>query len=97
MEVNLWLRVMPLHIVMKAGRPHTTWMKNIRADLSSLDYGYTDAKFASLETDVFEQCYTLVVVHATIGLDWKYNSYTHNVVSKSRICVRKIVTSFCCK
>ena len=27
------------------------------------------AKSASLETDAFVQCYELVVVHATIGLD----------------------------
>jgi len=25
---------------------------------------------ASLETDIFAQCYVLVVVHATIGLNW---------------------------
>ena len=52
-------------------RPRTTWMKNIHDDLSSLDLGIHEAgtKSASLETDVFAQPYTPVVVHATIGLD----------------------------
>jgi len=43
------------------GWPHTTWMKNILDDLSSLDLGICEArdlarkKSASLETDVFAQ------------------------------------------
>ena len=54
------------------GRPRTTWMKNIHYDLSSLDLGIcgakrSGAKLASLETEVFAQCYALVVVHADIG------------------------------
>jgi len=49
-------------------------MKNIYDDLSSLDLGICEArdlaqKMASLQTDVFAQCYAFVVVHATIGLD----------------------------
>ena len=49
-------------------------MKNIHDDLSSLDLGIFDArsgaKLASLETDVFAQRYAVIVVHATIGLEF---------------------------
>jgi len=51
-------------------------MKNIHDDPSSTDLGIYEAKnlvpnwLASLGTDVFAQRYTLLVVHATIGLDW---------------------------
>ena len=54
------------------GRPHTTWMKNIRDDLSLLDLGIHEARDLTQirPTDVFAQCYALVVAHATTGLDW---------------------------
>jgi len=51
-------------------------MKNIHDDPCSTDLGIYEAKdlvpnwLASLGTDVFAQRYTLLVVHATIGLDW---------------------------
>jgi len=56
------------------GRLCTTWMKNIlwrsvfagSWDLRGYRFG---TKSASLETDVFAQRCTLVVVHATIGLE----------------------------
>jgi len=35
-------------------------MKNVHDDVFSLDLGIHEAKSASLETDVFAQCYTLV-------------------------------------
>ena len=54
------------------GRPHTSWMKNIHDDLSSLDPGIHEARDLAQNRplwthDVFAQRYTLVVVHAAIG------------------------------
>ena len=56
------------------GRPRTTWMNYI-PDVFAGSWD-TDtrgqrsgAKSASLETDVFAHCCSLVAVHASIGLD----------------------------
>jgi len=55
--------------------PFTTWMKNIHDDLSSLDLGiYEDRELAQNRPlwrliSLHAQCYALVVVHATIGLE----------------------------
>jgi len=51
-------------------------MKNINDDLSLLDLGIREARDLvqnrpHLETDVFAQRYTLIVMHAAIGLDLK--------------------------
>ena len=54
------------------GRPRTTWTKQIHDDLSLLDLGIHEAGDLVQNRpfcDVFAQCYALVVVHATIGLD----------------------------
>ena len=56
------------------GRPRTTWMDNVRDDLSSLDLGIHEARDLAQnrplwkDTDVFAQRYAVVTVHATIGL-----------------------------
>ena len=61
---------------MRCDHPGATWMKNIRGDLSSLDLGIHErleicsAKSASLQTDVFAQCYVLVA--ARRGIPYSY-------------------------
>jgi len=56
------------------GQPRTTWMKNIHDDLSSLVLGIYEARDLAQNWPLcrpmsFAQRYTLVVVHATVGLD----------------------------
>jgi len=63
------------------GRPHTTWMKNIHDDLSSLDLGIHEARDPVQNRPLcrlmFAQCYALVAVHATIGLVMLQNEINH--------------------
>jgi len=56
------------------GRPRTTWMKNIHDDLSSLDLGIYEARDLAQNRPLWRLMFlhsnfTLVVVHATNGLD----------------------------
>jgi len=57
------------------GRPRTTWMKNIYDELSSVDLGIHEARDLAQNQPLrrlmsLHSANALLVVHATIGLNW---------------------------